>query len=236
MSTGLAPLPRRLAALRPLEKVVLYALLPACIPAFAFVASVVTVSTARIQRNYGESGPAVLRVHGATLSIAALCAVIQLLRPLAPRLHRISGYLYLVMLNVGISIGDYLQVQPILRGTAGLLNIVSSGGFVAWGAYLQITAFIGLHALLVRRDVAAHRRFMTCSTLGTLAGLLAYRLAAVITLLLLGRTDLTGPFGHEEIIPQLNAAQKSNIAGAVTCVACTLAVDLVLRLRARRSS
>lgn len=234
MSTSSSIAAARPSELSLFEKVVVYLLLPASVPAFAFVFAVITVSNARITRNYGAHGPLLLRVHGAALCLAAACALVQLLRRVLPGVHRASGLVYLLSLNVGVSLGYYLQCQPILLGTAGTLNIASSGGFVAWGVYLQVTAWMGLAAMIRRRDLAAHRRWMTCSTLGTLSGLLAYRLAAVITLLALGRTDLTGPFAHEERIPTLNAAQLSNIAGAVTCVLCTLAVDLALRFREAR--
>lgn len=213
------------------ERAALWVFLPGSVPALAFVIAVVGVSDERIARMYGATAPVLVRLHGATLCIAALLAALQQLQRFVPRLHRGLGLAYLATMNAGLLVGYYLQLQPIWRGTASRLSVYASGGFIAYGVYLQVTAWLGLYALLVRRDPAAHRRWMTCSTLGTLAGLSLYRLAEVVTLLALGRADLTGPFAHDDGYTP-NAANFAHIAGAAASVAATLAVHEVLRRRA----
>jgi hypothetical protein len=216
------------------ERAALWVFLPGSVPALAFVIAVVVVSDERITHMYGATAPVLLRLHSATLCIAALLAALQQLRRFVPRLHRGLGLAYLATLNAGLLVGYYLQLQPIWRGTASRLSVYASGGFIAYGVYLQVTAWLGLYALLALRNSAAHRRWMTCSTLGTLAGLPLYRLVEVVTLLALGRTDLTGPFVHDDSYTP-NAANIANIAGAVASVVATLAVHEVLRRRAARA-
>lgn len=97
-----------------------------------------------------------VRMHGATAILALLLGPFQFwteLRILWPRLHRIMGWLYFVGIVGGSITGFYM-------GTMAYGGISSK---IAFSSMSALWLYTGLRAIqcAVRRDIRAHRRWMT---------------------------------------------------------------------------
>ncbi|MUT65585.1 DUF2306 domain-containing protein [Paenibacillus sp. NEAU-GSW1] len=131
----------------------------------------------------------VLWAHALSAGTALLIGWLQFVKKLrvrSPRLHRIIGYIYSLMIIIGAVTGFYLAFYA----DGGW---IASAGFAGLAVSWLFTLYHGLFQIIVKRDHAAHRRWMTYNYALTCAAIML-RIYIPLGLLLFGIIDTNETF------------------------------------------